>query len=281
MKSFPYSYRVINLALLFTSVISGCASKSPAEQLETIKSEYQGVLDRYQKAYDAANSEEEAEQAFSRLFPNTKYFTAKYSQLAKDHPDSPVAAEALAWVAVHAASAEANQARETLFSRHLQSEHMRSVALSLRSDSSSPLSETRLKTLMESPHRSVQATAKFSLAEYYKRIHASKARFDDEEWMSRIRTLYSNTTIEFWRNHEATRSDVEALYEDVSANYTDIDSSFGGTLANRAEAELFELRSLQPGQIAPEIERPDLDGVTFRLSDYRGKVVLLSFWGHW
>ena len=35
------------------------------------------------------------------------------------------------------------------------------------------------------------------------------------------------------------------------------------------------------GQLAPEIAGEDLDGVPFRLSDYRGKVVLLDFWGHW
>ena len=35
------------------------------------------------------------------------------------------------------------------------------------------------------------------------------------------------------------------------------------------------------GQPAPEIIGEDLDGVPFRLSDYRGKVVLLDFWGHW
>ncbi len=31
----------------------------------------------------------------------------------------------------------------------------------------------------------------------------------------------------------------------------------------------------------PEIEAEDLDGVTFKLSDYRGKVVVLDFWGNW
>jgi cytochrome oxidase Cu insertion factor (SCO1/SenC/PrrC family) len=35
------------------------------------------------------------------------------------------------------------------------------------------------------------------------------------------------------------------------------------------------------GQVAPEIEGQDLDGQPFKLSDYRGKVVLLDFWGNW
>lgn len=35
------------------------------------------------------------------------------------------------------------------------------------------------------------------------------------------------------------------------------------------------------GAEAPEITGLDLDGVEFNLSDYRGKVVLLDFWGDW
>jgi hypothetical protein len=35
------------------------------------------------------------------------------------------------------------------------------------------------------------------------------------------------------------------------------------------------------GQPAPDTEGQDLDGTHFRLSDYRGKVVLLDFWGDW
>ena len=35
------------------------------------------------------------------------------------------------------------------------------------------------------------------------------------------------------------------------------------------------------GAQAPEIAAEDLDGVAFKLSDYRGKVVLLDFWGDW
>jgi hypothetical protein len=37
----------------------------------------------------------------------------------------------------------------------------------------------------------------------------------------------------------------------------------------------------QVGMVAQEIEGEDIDAKKFKLSDYRGKVVLLDFWGHW
>ena len=33
--------------------------------------------------------------------------------------------------------------------------------------------------------------------------------------------------------------------------------------------------------VAPEIEGESVDGRTLKLSDYRGKVVVLSFWASW
>ena len=37
-----------------------------------------------------------------------------------------------------------------------------------------------------------------------------------------------------------------------------------------------------PGaEVAPDIAGVDLDGVAFKLSDYKGEVVLLDFWGDW
>lgn len=48
-----------------------------------------------------------------------------------------------------------------------------------------------------------------------------------------------------------------------------------------AESLLFELSRLGLGQEAPDIEGEDLHGKRFRLTDYRGQVVVLDFWGHW
>ncbi len=48
--------------------------------------------------------------------------------------------------------------------------------------------------------------------------------------------------------------------------------------ASRAASEL---QNLTIGKVAPEIEGVDVDGKKFKLSDYRGKVVVLDFWGDW
>lgn len=53
------------------------------------------------------------------------------------------------------------------------------------------------------------------------------------------------------------------------------------SLRGLAENLLFEAEHLEVGVVAPEITGEDLDGFSFKLSDYRGKVVLLDFWGDW
>lgn len=35
------------------------------------------------------------------------------------------------------------------------------------------------------------------------------------------------------------------------------------------------------GKAAPEITGADVDGKSLKLSDYKGKVVLVDFWGDW
>ena len=60
-----------------------------------------------------------------------------------------------------------------------------------------------------------------------------------------------------------------------------VDSVQGGTYAEWTKSTRYALVNLKVGGMAPEIEAPDLDGVKFKLSDYRGKVVLIDFWGYW
>jgi hypothetical protein len=55
----------------------------------------------------------------------------------------------------------------------------------------------------------------------------------------------------------------------------------GTVLADRIAAPRFQKERLQIGMAIPDIRGEDMDGVPFALSDYRGKVVVLDFWGFW
>ena len=86
---------------------------------------------------------------------------------------------------------------------------------------------------------------------------------------------------------EALHAEVEALFERAARDYADIvydpsrkDAS-RQTIADVARAELHEVRDLSVGKVAPEIEGESVDGKPLKLSDYRGKVVVLSFWASW
>jgi cytochrome oxidase Cu insertion factor (SCO1/SenC/PrrC family) len=73
----------------------------------------------------------------------------------------------------------------------------------------------------------------------------------------------------------------KALYRELVANYAELDAGWGGTFGAVAERALYELEHLQVGMVAPEFEASDENGVKFKVSDYRGKVVVLDFWGFW
>ena len=65
------------------------------------------------------------------------------------------------------------------------------------------------------------------------------------------------------------------LYRQLIAKYAET------SYAKQAKGAIFEAENLQVGMIAPEITGPDHEGNTFKLSEYRGKVVVLDFWGFW
>jgi hypothetical protein len=72
----------------------------------------------------------------------------------------------------------------------------------------------------------------------------------------------------------------EKLLETVAAEYKET-KLYNRSIAAMAEGNLFEHRFLSEGKPVPDIEGEDVDEAKFKLSDYRGKVVMLDFWGHW
>ncbi|MGB7769468.1 MAG: TlpA disulfide reductase family protein [Verrucomicrobiia bacterium] len=78
--------------------------------------------------------------------------------------------------------------------------------------------------------------------------------------------------------------EAEKAFEIVIKEYADCPRLMKAgqrSLGKEAEQELFELRNLRTGKMAPDIEAKDLDGTSFKLSDYRGRVTVLVFWASW
>jgi peroxiredoxin len=79
-------------------------------------------------------------------------------------------------------------------------------------------------------------------------------------------------------DHKATTDELaegRKLFEEVKKDYHGTKPEDYAALA---EGSLFELDHLRVGMTAPDFEATDVEGKAFKLSDYRGKMVVLDFW---
>lgn len=70
--------------------------------------------------------------------------------------------------------------------------------------------------------------------------------------------------------------------DDLDQIYASMDENLKESLDGKELLrEITNLRSGSPGSMAPEIAGIDINGKPLKLSDYRGKVVLVDFWASW
>ncbi len=135
--------------------------------------------------------------------------------------------------------------------------------------------------LEKNPHREVRGAACLFLGRFLNdRLRALQLAEDRPELVERYRILFGEEylpTLRRWEE-EGLDEEIEALFERAADEYADVAVPIGGAVGPQAESELYEIRHLAVGKMAPDIKGPDQDGVDFALSDYRGKVVLLYFW---
>jgi hypothetical protein len=82
------------------------------------------------------------------------------------------------------------------------------------------------------------------------------------------------------QNRDYVIEESKLLLTRAAVQYSKVKLPYGGTVGDKAKAGLFEIDHLSIGKEAPDIEGEDENSKPFKLSDYRGKVVLLDFWSY-
>ena len=123
----------------------------------------------------------------------------------------------------------------------------------------------------KSPHENVRAAASWSIIGFYQGLSEYQTVAKEDPTMD---------VPAFVTEFDTSKFDLETTMEKFVADFGQMKFK-GKTYAEIVEPELFVLKNLSVGKVAPEIEGIDLDDKSFKLSDYRGKVVLLDFWGDW
>jgi len=83
------------------------------------------------------------------------------------------------------------------------------------------------------------------------------------------------------RDPAVMETEARKAFQEVLETFADVKDPRGYKLADVAKTSLYAIENLRIGKVAPDIEADDLDGKRFKLSDHRGKVVVLVFWAAW
>ena len=261
---------------------AGTADASLADRVASLQKEFSDAEKSWRERYGAASSEERGDLMKER--PEAADFAGRFMVLAEEDPASGAACDALVWVVQRDASRR-HEALAVLEQHHLAAEQIAGACNALSRDSN-PLALAFLeRVLAQNPHREAQGRACFALAQALKRTAELIPRFAEMDAERRARyeqSLGAETVAQLEKlDPAALRVRAEKAFERLGQDFADLNWYRERTLGEAAEGNLFELRSLAIGQPVPEIETEDIDGTTFKLSDYRGKVVMLDFWGDW
>jgi hypothetical protein len=280
------------LVLALTRLVAGAQVESqnkPAEQYQALLKEFQEAAYAFWQA--------KAEEEKSNIVTRVERLPLRFLELGEKNPKDPIALDALTqvvtleyWLNTHTShpgwGKDSPQAKAIaiLLRDHLHSDKLgeatRRVHYGFRQEC-----ETFLRTVLKkSPHREVQGQACLRLAQFLlNRRDRLDLLADQAELAGRYQGLYGRDYLEALRRQDRSKvmKEAETLYEQAIEKYGDVKIANNDTINETARTELFEIRHLAVGKDAPEIEGVDQDGQRFKLSDYRGKVVLLYFWSEY
>ena len=285
--------RTLSIAVLLAlAPLAGAVVQETTQDQDAAVEAYESAIDawtlaqkEHRKAYRAAKTDEEQKRIWSEERPDPDQFAPAFLTIAEAHPGGKVALDCLGWVAANAQDSKlVASSIGVVLKQHLQQAELSGFVDSI-ARSSNLSAERALQTIFtSSPHHEVKGKACYHLG-MKKLAAASLARRIQEAGEEELDMLQGRyTEVAFTRakglDAKVIQAVGEKLLDRVVSEFGDVEGS-RRTLGESAASELFEIRSLQIGMMAPEIEGVGIDEKPMKLSDFRGKVVLLDFWGDW
>lgn len=226
-----------------------------AASFEIAKAEYDAKVkaivasDEYKKLREARDSDGLRKLRSKLVHPNDEFYK-RFEELAKTQVGTDAEVKTLLWMLSHTRDKTKNVATiEALAERHIKGDfwepQLRLVTYYLGAEKGAAVLERLVK---ENADLSIQLGAREALA---------------------------NGVIRSKTATEEQKAAAQADLDDIVAKYPD------SLPALRIQAPNFVKTRLQIGMEAPDIIGKDVDGNDIKLSDYRGRVVVLDFWGDW
>ena len=289
----------VALLLLFLFLLSATASSeeesTPAQRYRQLITDYNIVSREIRRSKTV-----EDRKAVARRFDE---FAKKFLDIADKHPEDPIALSSIrsavqaivttdsralniadfhpGTLVAGSSDGSAQRVVKLVLRDHLMSNRLAPICDRIRFSFRPEFEPLLIAAIKENPHRDVRGLAQLALAQLqHNQLRLMDLASDRPELAKRYAAIYGQGYIDrlqrIGRDQLVKR--IETAYE-AAVKFDDVTNiPFKTSVAEKAKSELFELRHLSKGKPAPEIQGQDQDGRPFKLSDYRGKVVLLYFW---
>lgn len=267
------------------------AGDAPAvEPFSAIQKEYDAAYQKWLDAYREASTsgDQQAVAALRSKRPTGEAWLDRALRVLDARAKQKDGADAAIWLirVVRAKGAHLGRALDVLQQHHADSDQLKDIMLPLSRNPAPAVTTFLEKVSKASTSTEIRGRATYAVAEAYK-AQAGMTRLlamMEAEELARYREMIGADVLDVIKAADPVETERRSAkwFEAVMANeeYAAIDY-YRGTLGEQAKRTLFELRNLSIGKVAPDIIGEDIDGTPMKLSDYRGKVVVLDFWGDW